>query len=220
MIDRKRTGGRAHAGHLPTLNPQAGAAGRRLGVAEADFVPSGCICGVCPMVRPLPGCKHCGGSGRVPFESDEYLPGTAACCCTCSRCRARAERYTRVVGVLAVVAWNDPGGLLAGSHGGKPPRCYLGDVGWTTQRPLFSPANASALPLWWGGAPVAAGWSRAREEALDRPDARGLWSALDAWAPRAKPDVLDAMGLARELVENRIVERIALVDAERIEVAP
>lgn len=56
----------------------------------STHTPSFCLHGTCAPVRPLPDCQWCGGSGRVPFESDEYPPGTNACCCTCSRCRQDA----------------------------------------------------------------------------------------------------------------------------------
>lgn len=42
-------------------------------------------------VSPLPGCSHCGGSGRVDFVSDDFPPGTNACCCTCGRCRQKHD---------------------------------------------------------------------------------------------------------------------------------
>ncbi len=42
------------------------------------------------IMKPLPKCRHCRGSGRVIWESDDYPAGTNACCCTCSSCRNEA----------------------------------------------------------------------------------------------------------------------------------
>lgn len=41
-------------------------------------------------IAPLHDCSHCGGTGQVPWESDDFPPGTNACCCTCSRRREGA----------------------------------------------------------------------------------------------------------------------------------
>lgn len=50
-------------------------------------IPASCIHNASRACRPLKGCPQCGGSGRVPYESDDYPPGTNACCCTCPVCR-------------------------------------------------------------------------------------------------------------------------------------
>jgi len=54
-------------------------------------IPDSCGHGGARQVKPLKDCPRCGGSGRVTYESDEYPPGTNACCCTCSTCRARYD---------------------------------------------------------------------------------------------------------------------------------
>lgn len=56
------------------------------------------------LVPPLSGCPHCGGSGRVDYVSDDFPPGTNACCCTCGKCRQehdRAEAPQQVTGAEA-----------------------------------------------------------------------------------------------------------------------
>ena len=58
---------------------------------EASLIPQSCGHGsVEEFVPALAGCIWCAGTGRVDYESDEYPPGTNACCCTCSRCRRSA----------------------------------------------------------------------------------------------------------------------------------
>jgi hypothetical protein len=54
-------------------------------------IPASCLHGSCPVVEPLPNCEWCHGTGRVDYESDDFPPGTNACCYTCSRCREEAN---------------------------------------------------------------------------------------------------------------------------------
>lgn len=60
---------------------------------EINGIPDSCMHGDrARVVKPLPGCQHCSGSGRVDYFSDEYSPGTNACCCTCGSCRTAAAK--------------------------------------------------------------------------------------------------------------------------------
>lgn len=43
--------------------------------------------------HPDPDCDMCNGSGRVPFENDDYPPGTNACHCTSAWWRAHHPKY-------------------------------------------------------------------------------------------------------------------------------
>jgi hypothetical protein len=126
-----------------------------------------------------------------------------------------------VVGVLVEAAEGDPGGLLAyGACGATPPVCSRR---WREERwiPYWVEQECEeALPLWWGGALVPGGWSRAREVAMTRPMATGLWLALGAWGPGRVPDEAAARLLARELVANGLGSRVVLVDADGRDVAP
>lgn len=63
-------------------------------MSDVVEIPDSCLHAARRLVAPLAGCRHCGGSGRVDYESDEYPPGTNACCCTCPKCRDTAPKET------------------------------------------------------------------------------------------------------------------------------
>lgn len=85
------------------------------------MIPGACLHGNAGgVVDPLPRCPHCGGSGRVPFESDDFPPGTNACCCTCGKCRQKHESE-EVVEVVAGALIRDGRVWLAQRHASTIP---------------------------------------------------------------------------------------------------
>lgn len=128
---------------------------------EAQAIPSGCIHGsgggTCP---PIPGCCRCGGSGRVDFESDDFPPGTNACCCTCTKCRERVR--------AVVLATTGEGGEALQEVVNQEVARVLGPVAQLATTPR---------PRWSTGDPVAA--RKAARELYSNPDQSKVLDAIE-----------------------------------------
>lgn len=141
------------------------ALGGRQGDTQANApIPASCsFDGNARHVEPLPDCLRCGGSGRVTFESDDFPPGTNACCCTCSGCRS--EKVTiPAADVSAVLLAASVAGVEAGRG---VVRGVLGEWRTSAGFPLYferdgASGNAFVTPNGWGVSTVDGAADRER----------------------------------------------------------
>ena len=127
--------------------------GRQCDAQANAPIPASCsFHGNARHVEPLPACLRCGGSGRVPFESDDFPPGTNACCCTCSGCRSEkvtipAADVSALTLAASVAGVEAEGGVVRGVLGERAPISYMPEVAGRTL--TISHGLRSSDVAWW-----------------------------------------------------------------------
>jgi hypothetical protein len=112
-----------------------------------------------------------------------------------------ADAEVPVVAVLVEPAGTDSG--LAKSWrprgNGRPPLAWKGPMGWDVSGPPY--LQRIAVPLWWDGAVVGAGWDLARRFLAERGGTDPVLQAM--W-----PTVADCRTVARQLVAGGFATRV------------